>query len=334
MASHPANTVASSQAGIHMAPHRATTLFLKIIRAYHIRQCIFLHLTATEAAKLIHSTNIGNLIGQQERSRVLNPMRNLFTDDELTEIDLQLASDPDRHVLVVGRDLENLYARVENADKLDSGIPLLLSIVEATTCRVYYSNTSAMAELDGLRPGSEWRVVSTTNLPGEWSTHHPEAHTGFFKQFCEVSEVSEEKRDIRDKRIRLRRRKLEQVVDQTVGGKRRIIFDHLTHKGIMTLLKGNVKQCLGRATREPCVSGLDKDGFPMPVLDDLVFVDMRNTVMQKAINSGRTRNECVSSRQVQQAHIEVELATYARHVWYIPLGSAEHQGRKRMKHGR
>jgi hypothetical protein len=82
------------------------------------------------------------------------------------------------------------------------------------------------------------------------------------------------------------------------------------------------------------VSGLDKDGFPMPVLDDLVFVDMRNPVMQKAINSGRTRNECVSSRQVQQAHIEVELATYAPHVWYIPLGSAEHQGRKRMKHGR
>src|SRR6266480_398898 len=193
MASQRANTVASSQAGVHMAPHRAATLFLKIMRAYHIRQCIFLHLTATEVAKLIHSTNIGNLIGQQERSRVLNPMRNLFTDDELTEIDLQLASDPDRHVLVVGRDLENLYARVENANKLDCGIPLLLSIVEATTCRVYYSNTSAVTGVDGSKPGSEWRVVSTTNLPGEWSTHHPEVHTGLFKQFCEVSEVSEEK---------------------------------------------------------------------------------------------------------------------------------------------
>jgi hypothetical protein len=322
MASHLASSVASSKAGVHTAPHRATRLFLKIVRAYHIRQYIFPHLTATEAAKLIQATNIGNLIGPQERSRVLNPMRNLFTDDELREIDSQLASDPNHHVLVVGRDLENLYARVENANKLDSGIPLLLSIVEATTRRVYSSNASAMTGPDGLKPRAEWRAVSTTNLPGEWSTHHPEAHTGFFKQSCEVSE---EKQDIHDRRIRLRRRKLDQIEDQTFDGKRRIIFDHLTHKGIMTLLKGNVKQCLGKATREPCVLGLDKNGFAAPVLDDLVFVDMRNPVIQRAINSGRTRGECVSSRQIRQAHIEVELVTFAPHVWYIPLGSGDNK---------
>jgi hypothetical protein len=320
MASHPASIVASSLAGVHATPHRATTLFFKIVRAYHIRQYIFPHLTATEAAKLIDATNIVHLIGPQERSRVLNPMRNLFTDDELREVDSQLASDPNHHVLVVGRDLENLYARVENANKLDSGIPLLLSIVEATTRRVYYSNPAAMTGLDGLKPGREWCAVSTTHLPGEWSTHHPEAHAGFFKQSCEVSE---EKQDIRDKRIRLRRRKLEQIGDRAFDGERRIIFDHLTHKGIMTLLKGNVKQCLGKATREPCVLGLDTDGLAKPVLDDLVFVDMRDPVIQKAINSGRSRGECVSSRQIRQAHIEVQLVTHARHVWYLPLRDAD-----------
>src|SRR4051794_28906219 len=107
--------------------HRATKLFLKIIRAYHIRQYIFPHLTAIEAARLIHATKIDHMIGPQERSKVLNPMRNLFTNDELDEIHSQLASDPNRYILVIGRDLENLYARVADADKLDSGIPLLLS---------------------------------------------------------------------------------------------------------------------------------------------------------------------------------------------------------------
>lgn len=43
-------------------------------------------------------------------------MRNLLTDHELREINAQLAPDLNHHILVVCRDLENLYACVEDAD--------------------------------------------------------------------------------------------------------------------------------------------------------------------------------------------------------------------------
>jgi hypothetical protein len=312
MAGQIPSSLALSKRSLDKTQRRATTLFLKIVRAYHIRQFIFPHLTATEAAKLIRATQIDNLVGPQERSKVLNPMRNLFTDHELGEIDAQLASDPNHHILVVGRDLENLYARVEDADKLDTGIPLLLSIVEATTHRISFSSNSFTTTPQGSELRSEWRAVSTRDLPGEWSTSHAAGST--LTRSCEVSE---EKKDIRDRRIRLRRRKLEQITNR--HGKRHIVFEHLTHKGIMTLLKGNVKQSLGKTSREPCVLGLDDIGFPMPVLDDLVFVNLRNPVLQKAINSGRTRSGCLSWRQIRQAHIEVELVTFAQHLWYIPM---------------
>jgi hypothetical protein len=140
----------------------------------------------------------------------------------------------------------------------------------------------------------------------------------FLRQSCEVSE---EKKDIRDKRIRVRRRKLE--YSRSLRGERRNVFEHLTSKGVMTLLKGNVQQSLGKTNREPFVLGFDGDGFPMRVLENLVFVNMRNPVLQKAINSGRTTGECVSWRQIPQAHIEVELVTFAQHLWYIPLGSGD-----------
>jgi hypothetical protein len=82
MAGVPSRSLASSEVD-PTTQYRAAKLFLKIVQVYHVRQYIFAHLTATEAARLVHATKIGNLTGQQERSRVLNPMRNLFTDDEL-----------------------------------------------------------------------------------------------------------------------------------------------------------------------------------------------------------------------------------------------------------
>ena len=322
--------------------HRTTKLFLKIVRAYHIRQYIFPHLTATEAARLIYATWIGPLIGQQERSRVLNPMRNLFTDDELDDIKSQLENEPNHHVLAVGRDLENLYARVENPEKLDSGIPLQISIVEATAhgLHPYHSNvattitnnativtangtqvvnntySTAVGGVVVHRVGHVGRAESTTKLPGKWSMAPQDSRVGIFNTGRQQCEVSEEKSDIRDKRIRLRRRRVQYVVDRR-GGQNR--FENLTNKGLMTLLKGNVQQTLGKTNRLTTVAGPDSNGLLATVLDKMVFMDFRDPVLKEAINSGKTRRDAVLGMHVQGYHIAVPLE-HEKDSWYIPMG--------------
>jgi len=105
-------------------------------------------------------------------------MYNLFTDDELDDIDSQLASNPDHHVIIIGRDLEDLYDRVENAGKLDSGIPLLLSIVETTIRGHRALPTPGMGHLAGNE--KELRAYPTSSLPGKWLTGPQESKVGMF----------------------------------------------------------------------------------------------------------------------------------------------------------
>jgi len=323
MAEGPSRSLASSEVD-PTTQYRATKLFLKIVQAYHVRQYIFAHLTATEAARLVHATKIGNLIGQQERSRVLNPMRNLFTDDELDAIDSQLASNPDHHVIIIGRDLENLYARVENAGKLDSGIPLLLSIVETTIREHSTLSTLGVGHLTGIE--KELRAYPTTSLPGKWVMGPQESKVGMFSTSRSHSEVSEEKVDIRDRRIRLRRRRLafeytrSHVNDNRVLG--RNVFEHLTNKGMMTMLKGNVQQTLGKANRLTTRAGSDQFGLAAAVLDDMVYVDMRDPVLKRAINSGRTWQESMPMGRLKGAYIEISLH-HDKDCWYIPLGRVD-----------
>jgi hypothetical protein len=323
MAEGPSRSLASSEVD-PTTRYRATKLFLKIVQAYHIRQYIFAHLTATEAARLVHATKIGNLIGQQERSRVLNPMRNLFTDDELDAIDLQLASNPDHYVIIIGRDLEDLYARVENAGKLDSGIPLLLSVVETTIRGHSTPSTPAVVHPTGSE--KELHARPTTSLPGKWLMGPQESKVGMFSTSRGYSEVSEEKGDIRDKRIRLRRRRLafEYTMGDVGGGRLfgRNVFDNLTNKGMMTMLKGNVQQTLGKANRLTTRAGVDQSGLAATVLDDMVYVDMRDPVLKRAINSGRTRKESMSMRRLKGAYIEISLQ-HDKDCWYIPLGRVD-----------
>jgi hypothetical protein len=251
-------------------------------------------------------------------------MRNLFTDDELDAIDSELASNPDHHVMIIGRDLEDLYARVENAGKLDSGIPLLLSIVE-TTIRGYTTlPTPGMGHLTGNE--KELRSYPTADLPGKWLTGPQESKVGMFSTSRSYSEVSEEKSDIRDKRIRLRRRRLtfeytrRHVNDNRLFG--RNVFEHLTHKGMMTMLKGNVQQTLGKANRLTTTVGADHYGLAATVLDDMVYVDMRDPVLKRAINSGRTRKESMSMGRLKGAYIAIPLQ-HDKDCWYIPLGSVD-----------
>jgi hypothetical protein len=323
MAGVPPRSLASSEVDPTIQ-HRATKLFLKIVQAYHVRQYIFAYLTATEAAKLVHATKIGNLIGQQERSRALNPMRNLFTDDELDAIDSQLASNPDHHIIIIGRDLEDLYARVENAGKLDSGIPLLLSIVETTIRGHRPLPTPGIGHLTGNE--KELRAYPTSSLPGEWLMGSRESKVGMFSTSRSCSEVSEEKSDIRDKRIRLRRRGLafeytsRHVHDNRLFGHN--VFEHLTNKGMMTMLKGNVQQTLGKANRLTTRAGADHYGLAATVLDDMVYVDMRDPVLKRAINSGRTRKECVPMERLKGAYIAIPLQ-HDKDWCYIPLGRVD-----------
>jgi len=323
MAEGPSRSLASSEVD-PTTQYRATKLFLKIVQAYHVRQYIFAHLTATEAARLVHATKIGNLIGQQERSRVLNPMRNLFTDDELDAIDSQLASNPDHHVIIIGRDLENLYARVENAGKLDSGIPLLLSIVETTIREHSTLSTPGVGHLTGSE--KELRAYPTTSLPGTWLMGTQESKVGMFSTSRSYSEVSEEKGDIRDRRIRLRRRRLAFEYTRRLVNDNRLfgcnVFENLTNKGMMTMLKGNVQQTLGKANRLTTRAGSDQFGLAAAVLDDMVYVDMRDPVLKRAINSGRTWQESMPMGRLKGAYIEISLH-HDKDCWYIPLGRVD-----------
>ena len=300
-------------AAVPATQHRATRLFLKIVHAYHIRQYIFPHLTATEVSRLIHATDIDRFIGRHERAKVLNPMRNLFTDYELDQISIHLAADASNHVIVVGRDLEDLYARVENPEKLDSGIQLQISIVELKTHGVpYNSNSSTIVGGNLVSHGG--RAESTTDLPGRWLWGPQETRVGIFN--TGRSEISEEKCDVRDKRIRLRRRRVKYCVDPRGA---RNLFENLTNKGFMTLLKGNIQQQLGKTNRFPFVAGPDSLGLTATVLDNMVYVDMRDPVMKAAVNSGRTRRESASRTQVKGFHIAVPLE-HEKDCWYIPLG--------------
>ena len=316
MAGQIPNSLALSEVKIDTSQHRATKLLLKIVQAYHIRQYIFPHLTATEAARLIHATKIDNLIGQQERHKVLNPMRDLFTDDELGEINLQLASNPNHHVLVVGRDLEVLYARVADPTKINSGIPLLLSAVETTMHKVREGTPFSTSGPGRVGRSHWWRAESTSDLPGTWSTCHQNVHIGMFNPSRQNCEVSEEKIDIRDKRIRLRRRRLA-YSSNTRGGCN--VFENLTNKGLMTMLKGNVQQSLGKANRLLTVMGPDRNGLLAPVLDKVVFVDMRNPVLKLAINSSKTRSDCLPREHILGLNIAIP-SDHERDCWYIPLG--------------
>jgi hypothetical protein len=89
---------------------------------------------------------------------------------------------------------------------------------------------------------------------------------------------------------------------------------------MMTMLKGNVQQTLGKANRLTTRAGADHFGLAATVLDDMVYVDMRDPVLKRAINSGRTWKESVSMRRLKGAYIEISLQDDC---WYIPLGRVD-----------
>src|SRR2546423_36812 len=151
-----------------------------------------------------------------------------------------------------------------------------------------------------------------------------EARVGSFISSRDYSEVSEEKRDIRDRRIHLRRRKLEFEYTRPLGEgpHGRNVFEHLTNKGLMTMLKGNIQQSLGKANRLTTVAGTDSNGFPGTVLDNMIYVDMQDPVLKRAINSGRTRREAATMRQIRGACIAIPLK-HEKDCWYIPLGKVD-----------
>ena len=90
----------------------------------------------------------------------------------------------------------------------------------------------------------------------------------------------------------------------------------------MTMLKGNVQQTLGKANRLTTRAGADHYGLAATVLDDMVYVDMRDPVLKKAINSGRTRKECMPMERLKGAYIAIPLL-HDKDCWYIPLGRVD-----------
>jgi hypothetical protein len=102
----------------------------------------------------------------------------------------------------------------------------------------------------------------------------------------------------------------------------RISSNLLPDRPILPSSKSPINLSFLEAQR-PAMSFTFARPFPMSVLDDLVFVNLRSPVLQKAVNSSWARNECLSWRQIRQARIEVELATFAQHLWHIPVESGD-----------
>jgi hypothetical protein len=50
----------------------------------------------------------------KERARFVNPMRDLFTDDELRNLKADLAKQKDHHLVIWGNDLETFLERAKN----------------------------------------------------------------------------------------------------------------------------------------------------------------------------------------------------------------------------
>jgi hypothetical protein len=50
----------------------------------------------------------------KERAKFVNPMRDLFTDDELRNLKADLAKQKDHHLVIWGNDLETFLERAKN----------------------------------------------------------------------------------------------------------------------------------------------------------------------------------------------------------------------------
>lgn len=96
---------------VNCIEHR-TKLFNEIILTYPIRKQLFNHLSAFSVSKFIYAAKLDDVARDTEKEYFLNPLRDLFTDAELS--DLQGIVSDELAIVVWGKDLKHLFDRVKD----------------------------------------------------------------------------------------------------------------------------------------------------------------------------------------------------------------------------
>jgi hypothetical protein len=104
--------------------------FEMVVNIYPVRQLLFRLLGALDVAKVIFAARLEEAVGEKEKERFLNPLRDLFTDAELLEIQEMMSEGA--AITIWGCDLKRLFERSadesEYVDKQQSSVELHLAI--------------------------------------------------------------------------------------------------------------------------------------------------------------------------------------------------------------
>ena len=104
-----------------------------VFRIYECRQSLHTGLCALDVARLLQAVDEEQLVGQRERTKYLNPMRDLFTDNELLQFQNDLAQMEDHRVVIWGPDLAEFLRRVPDVNATPDGKVLDLWMTEIST---------------------------------------------------------------------------------------------------------------------------------------------------------------------------------------------------------
>jgi hypothetical protein len=142
--------------------------FEMIVNIYPVRQLLFRHLGALDVAKVICAARLEEAVGEKEKERFLNPLRDLFTDAELLEI--QEVISEGAAITIWGCDLERLFERSgdesEYVDKQQSSVRLHLAITTFPAPPV--RNTLGKSPKGGRQFKLSSFKKNSVTLPGKW----------------------------------------------------------------------------------------------------------------------------------------------------------------------
>ena len=148
-------------------------MFETLFKVYPIRQSLLTSLSAIDVASLLQVIGGEHDIGPHERAKYLNPMRDLFTDEELLKLQQDMAEIEDHHIVIWGTDLEEFLRRTPDTRAGPDGKKLNLWMAQVSTKRADWLDFEFNQELwppygkiDFARRAEQRPRIE---IPGEWS---------------------------------------------------------------------------------------------------------------------------------------------------------------------
>ena len=149
-------------------------MFKELFNVYPIRQSLLTSLSAIDVASLLQVIGAEYDIGSHERAKYLNPMRDLFTDEELLKLQQDMAEMEDHHIVIWGTDLEEFLRRTPDTRAGPDGGKLDLWMAQVSTKRAdwldfeieqeeWYGNIDYSSR--NMRGARQPRI----EIPGDWS---------------------------------------------------------------------------------------------------------------------------------------------------------------------